>query len=377
MFSRKLTLSTVLSLSMAGLCSQAGHAKPDLTTPVDMQLLHHKESGYRFVTQHFNQPAPTLNWQLGDMDSASASLTTPLRSLATPASPLQQYAKPRNYQVWLAIPDNYRPDNPDNRVLYLLDGNAVIDELDTDILRALAKLDTSQSTPSSAPVLVMIGYQTPYRFDIDARAYDYTPPLLKQSATMFVANSASMMSAPNSPPSEGTLPAALQPDAFKEKNRDRLNGGAEHFVQLIESQIKPWVYQQLGGRPKVEGLWGHSYGGLFVLYNLFTHPQAYDYYFSADPSLWWQNSEIIRYWQDYQQVPAAQQPPAKQLQIRLTFSNSQGADAQMNKADFAQAICTHFAEQCRSQSYEQSHGELFPTSLKLALQQFDSHRQQL
>ncbi|MGO1473340.1 MAG: alpha/beta hydrolase-fold protein [Psychrobacter sp.] len=82
--------------------------------------------------------------------------------------------------------------------------------------------------------------------------------------------------------------------AFQEEGRERLNGGAERFYALIE--IKPWVYEQLGEKPKQVTIWGHSYGGLFVLYNLFKHLEAYQQYFSADPSLWWQKGEMINYW---------------------------------------------------------------------------------
>lgn len=336
--SHKQLMSTVLIIMMASLGANASYAKPDLTTPVDMSLLHAKDIGYRFVTQRFDQSAPSIS---------GAQL--PIK-----------FAKPRHYQVWLAIPKDYQADNPNNKVLYMLDGNAVIGELNKEMLNELTKASSSANTTNTAPALVMIGYQTPYRFDIDARAYDYTPPLLM---THHDKN--------------------LQPDAFKEQNRDRLNGGAEHFYHLIEEQIKPWVYGQLGHKPQTEGIWGHSYGGLFVLYNLFEHSKAYDYYFSADPSLWWQNSEIINYWQSYQSkstslastptlasTTASTKAVANHGRIYLTFSQAQARTTPLSKPEFAQAICAHFAPHCYYQSYEQSHGELLPTSLKQALQVF-------
>lgn len=321
-------ISVILGSTMT-----ASYAKPDLTTPVDMTLLHTDNTGYRFVSQRFDQSTPSIS------DAPS----------------LMAFAKPRHYQVWLAIPKHYRADNPNNKVLYMLDGNAVIEELNQGMLRELTNGLSSVHSAKTAPVLVMIGYQTPYRFDLNARAYDYTPPLL-------------ITDHDNNPPS----------DAFKEQNRERLNGGAEHFYHLIEQKIKPWVYGQLGQKPQTEGLWGHSYGGLFVLYNLFEHPKAYDYYFSADPSLWWHKGEILNYWQAYQQ----HKRPAD-VQIQLTFSSAsqsingskaqdqnQNRAAPLSKPEFAQALCAQFSEQCQYQSYAQSHGELFPTSLKQALEDF-------
>lgn len=54
-------------------------------------------------------------------------------------------------------------------VLYMLDGNAVMDKLDDAFLQQLFA--------GSPPVIVAIGYQTALPFDTAARAWDYTPPL--------------------------------------------------------------------------------------------------------------------------------------------------------------------------------------------------------
>ena len=330
--SRSQRSLAMITITMAGVVMSPSYAKPDLTKTVDMSLLHAKDIGYRFVYHTFSAPAPEL---------FSSSLTD--SQLKT----LQTYAKPRHYQVWLAIPEqttyhllsNNSVKTP-SKVLYMLDGNAAIDDLDKDTLRLLAKSET----PNTAPALVFIGYQTPYRFDVTARAYDYTPPLYARPAK-----------------------------AFQEEGRERLNGGVENFYTLIEKEIKPWVYEQLGDIPEQEAIWGHSYGGLFVLYNLFKHPEAYQQYFSADPSLWWQNGEMINYWQAYQNLPKAQLADItnnKHKQIRLTFSHSPEqitmpvvAPTLMSKKEFAKEVCEHFEERCSYQFYNQSHGEVFTTSL--------------
>ena len=315
------------------------YAKPDLTKTVDMSLLHAKDIGYRFVYHTFSAPAPEL---------FSSSLTD--SQLKT----LQTYAKPRHYQVWLAIPEqttyhllsNNSVKTP-SKVLYMLDGNAAIDDLDKDTLRLL-----SQSTPQkSAPTLVFIGYQTPYRFDVDARAYDYTPPLLANT---------------------------VDNGAFQEEGRERLNGGVENFYTLIEKEIKPWVYEQLGDIPEQEAIWGHSYGGLFVLYSLFEHPDSYQQYFSADPSLWWNDGEILTYWRSYRDLAKAQPAQlATSSPLQLTFSRASKQSAMpditptvLNKKEFAKEVCDHFDKHCRYQFYDQSHGEVFTTSLLESLKRF-------
>ena len=333
----------MITITMAGVMMSPSYAKPDLTKTVDMSLLHAKDIGYRFVYHTFIAPAPEL--------PPSSVTDSQLKTL-------QAYAKPRHYQVWLAIPEqttahllsNNSVKTP-SKVLYMLDGNAAIDDLDKETLRLLSK-----STPQkSAPALVFIGYQTPYRFDVDARAYDYTPPLLANTTDN---------------------------GAFQEEGRERLNGGAEQFYALIEKEIKPWVYEQLGEKPKQEAIWGHSYGGLFVLYNLFEHPEAYQQYFSADPSLWWQDGEMINYWQAYQNLPKTRladisNTKYKTKQIRLTFSYSPEQTTTqaltptlMSKKEFTKEVCEHFEERCSYQFYNQSHGEVFTTSLLESLKRF-------
>jgi predicted alpha/beta superfamily hydrolase len=337
----------IITITIAGVMMSPSYAKPDLTKAVDMSLLHAKDTGYRFVYHTFSAPAPEL---------PSSSVTD--SQLKT----LQAYAKPRHYQVWLAIPEQTTDHQLSNnsvkipsKVLYMLDGNAAIDDLDKETLRSLSK----STTRKPAPALVFIGYQMPYRFDVDARAYDYTPPLLLAKNGL--------------------------KNVFQEEGRERLNGGAEHFYTVIEKEIKPWVYEQLGEKPKQEAIWGHSYGGLFVLYSLFEHPESYQQYFSADPSLWWQDGEMTKYWRVFQNLPKTRLSDiSKTKQVRLTFSQSLEqtttptvkfvttavASTTLDKNDFAKQVCALFQENCSYQFYNQSHGEVLTTSLLESLKRF-------
>lgn len=329
----------IATITMAALTMATSYAKPDLTTPVDMSWLQADDTGYHIVSQDFHALAPTLS-----------------TTVAATSQKTQTYATPRHYRVWLAIPKKPTSQNTaknPTKILYILDGNAAIDDLNSDMLRSL-----SLSKPKGrTPVLVFIGYQTPYRFDVNARAYDFTPPLLSKTG---------------------------DDSAFQEVGRERLNGGAEQFYTLIETEIKPWVYAQLGNKPTQEAIWGHSYGGLFVLYNLLEHPEAYQQYFSADPSLWWHKGEMFKYWQTHQNRSTAKLTNASKLadtsktkQIHLTFSQSPQKTAtpaapstMMSKKDFAEEVCDSFQENCRYQFYNQSHGEVFTTSLRESLRAF-------
>lgn len=73
---------------------------------------------------------------------------------------------------------------------------------------------------------------------------------------------------------------------------DLPSGGAEAFPDLFTQQIRPLINQRLEVQPKRQVLWGHSYGGLLVLYTPMTRPDASDEYAAASPSLWWNNGVI-------------------------------------------------------------------------------------
>ena len=156
----------------------------------------------------------------------------------------------RHYRIWLGRPLKVSAANP---VAYLLDGNAAMAALDTGLLNRLSH----NPTP---PVLVAVGYATPLRIERNARTYDYTPQV-----------------------GEG---------AQRDPLTDVPSGGAQKFLDLLTQQIRPLINQRLEEKPKRQVLWGHSYGGLFVLYTLMTRPDAFDEYAAASPSLWWNGGVI-------------------------------------------------------------------------------------
>ena len=66
----------------------------------------------------------------------------------------------RHYRVWTAVPDK-APPAAGYPVLYMLDGNAVMDKLNDALLQQLSA--------GSPPVIVAIGYLTTLPFDTAAR----------------------------------------------------------------------------------------------------------------------------------------------------------------------------------------------------------------
>ena len=157
----------------------------------------------------------------------------------------------RHYKVWTAIP-NAAPPAEGYPILYALDGNAVMDRVSDSLLAQL-----TQKTP---PVIVAVGYQTTLPFDQNARAYDYRPTVKENSA---------------------------------DSGRDsRKSGGSEAFRQLLQNTIVENVERGMKIDPRRRAIWGHSYGGLFII-DSWLASSRFRIYFSASPSLGRGNASLL------------------------------------------------------------------------------------
>lgn len=162
-----------------------------------------------------------------------------------------QYTK-QNYLIQVTavgkMPQNGYP------VLYILDGNAFFPFASSLAQGFNIRADEHGVNPM---LIVGIGYSSKQFTDLTARSLDYTPK-------------------PN--------PAIM--------NAQYQHGGAEQFHQFIEDELKPLIAQTWQVNPKLQGLFGHSYGGLYTLYNLLKYQDNYSHYFIASPSIWWNNYQI-------------------------------------------------------------------------------------
>lgn len=158
----------------------------------------------------------------------------------------------RRYRIFRAEPAE--PPPPSGfAVLYLLDGNAVFQALTSDLLRAVPEL-----------VLVGIGYETDAAFSVADRWLDYTPPL----------------------GSDGPAPDPYRPE--------RMAGGADHFLAALTGEFRRAAEAGLAVDPRRRSVWGHSFGGLCVLYALFKQPSSFSGFIPVSPSLWWGDGVMDR-----------------------------------------------------------------------------------
>lgn len=138
-------------------------------------------------------------------------------------------------------------------VLYLLDGQAALDLLRDDLL---ARFPQDQ-----LPVIVTLGYDVDTRIAGDDRTRDYTPP---------------------------------DPDGQPVADpRGRPAGQADRFLSRLSQTILPAAEALVPVDPGRRMLWGHSYGGLFVLYAASRGDAPFSSYVAASPSLWWDDARFL------------------------------------------------------------------------------------
>ncbi|MCR6631881.1 MAG: alpha/beta hydrolase-fold protein [Magnetospirillum sp.] len=158
------------------------------------------------------------------------------------------------YRVLLALPAEPVPPQG-YPVIYLLDGNATLPMM-------LAAQDAARAGQGPAAV-VGVGYPIDGPFDVQRRYWDLTPP---------------------TPPEYLLVKDGAPPPA---------TGGRDVFWAFMERDLRPAIERRLPVDRARQTLYGHSLAGLFTLHVLFTHPDAFQTYVAADPSIWWNDRSVL------------------------------------------------------------------------------------
>ncbi|MFA5488068.1 MAG: alpha/beta hydrolase-fold protein [Candidimonas sp.] len=119
---------------------------------------------------------------------------------------------------------------------------------------------------SSAPsaIIVGIGYDSDEEGRKAARAYDYTPQVVAGRSEF-----------------DPRVPAWR-------------SGGAAPFLDMLEARLLPDALAHCPADRSRMTLFGHSYGGLCVLYSLLERAPVFKRYAAASPSLWWRDGHFLR-----------------------------------------------------------------------------------
>lgn len=70
------------------------------------------------------------------------------------------------------------------------------------------------------------------------------------------------------------------------------SGGGEAFMDFMEKELIPYIESHYPTAP-FRMLIGHSFGGLTAINTLFERPDLFKAYLALDPSMWWDNQQLL------------------------------------------------------------------------------------
>lgn len=147
-----------------------------------------------------------------------------------------------NYDIKVALPENYNPEATQYSTIYLLDG----EEIFSFVAEKSKKISSDLSVLNALVISISYG---------NDRVNDYTP----------------------SKASEG-------------------DGGAEKFALFIKNDLIPRIESDFAAdtsrRSRV--ILGHSFGGLFAAYAFTNHNSDFGNYIMLSPSIWYDNEIMLR-----------------------------------------------------------------------------------
>jgi predicted alpha/beta superfamily hydrolase len=115
----------------------------------------------------------------------------------------------------------------------------------------------------------------------------------------------------------------------------KTSGGADKFLGFIKNELIPYVdktYPSNGDNT----LWGHSLGGLFVMYALLNEPKTFKSYIAVDPSFWWDNNYLPK-------IAAGKLSALAGSNTTLFISGREGRDGKSMKIDTMDTILKKIA----------------------------------
>ncbi|WP_297988013.1 alpha/beta hydrolase-fold protein [uncultured Campylobacter sp.] len=219
-----------------------------------------------------------------------------------------------------------------DRVVFMVDANAQFPIL----LNSYAKIyangakQNAKAVPklSKTVLIVGIGYDSPLAYDIKRRTRDLTP--------------------------------AASGEEYAN------GGGAAEFYDFVKDELFPLVEKKYSTAKSDKIYFGHSFGGLFGIYALLRDNGIFDEFFIASPSLWWDESQLIRDALDEGKLRSNLKAKfimlvAGSREIRKGKTDKAGI---LKAADLAEILKTKGLS-CEFRLYEgASHGEVIPLALQ-------------
>lgn len=188
-------------------------------------------------------------------------------------------------RVFLRVPQGDAPEAgwPS---LTMTDGNAVIGTA-VDAMRAQASYPSG--TNLGEGVLIAVGYPTEGAYDPMRRSWDLGPP-----------------------------PGASYPPFWPGSPEVRTGGGGELARFLVED-VREFLEPKVRLDAARQGLFGHSFGGLFALWLMFNRPGAFSHWIAASPSITWEDSFLLGHLDAFA-------PGGRELTVHLSAGEWEGPD---------------------------------------------------
>lgn len=236
----------------------------------------------------------------------------------------------KQYRLFLAVPKN----TTHATLIYSVDGNAQFPLMVNEAIK---------QKNGTLPAIISVGYVGDNAYFITERTHDYTP--------------------------------SVKGEAFSR------GGNAEHFYQFFLTQVRPYALEQLAKANisvTQQSLFGHSFGGVFTLYVLFNHPETFQRYIAASPSLWWGKGDWVNkaQWQAIpNDIPIVITLGEKEEKPDLSkLSKEQQQNYQERSSWLTQRqLCQYLSEagkQCDFYLFEgKGHGGSIPDAIKTALEE--------
>lgn len=181
----------------------------------------------------------------------------------------------QTFRIQVMQPARRRGDQCRYPVVYVTDGNWVF-----DMFKSISYLLQISARDSPPFILVGIGYpgESPFAGEM-LRARDFTSPPYPAADTSFE-NIAEYWTKEGKKLEVGEYEGVLLP----EPGAKYYLGGAD-FRQFIAEHLIPFIDSHYATDPNHRTYFGHSGGGWFGLYTLFTEPKLFNNYIVSSPGL--------------------------------------------------------------------------------------------
>lgn len=237
--------------------------------------------------------------------AAGAQTAEPQSFLKVEQHAIRSSVNHLDYRLFVSLPAGYSAnDTTTYPVLYALDGNYSF-----QLIQAVSGY---LQNGSAIPRIIIVGAGYPDSSNSDIRRrMDLTP---------------------SSDPKGDSLERRvyLQPG----DTTSRLpSGGAPAFLETLRHDVIPLIertYRTSGDR----ALLGHSFGGLFTLYTLYTAPQLFGRYGIFSPATWWDQKRLL---DQISKVKLPRGPAAARVVVAVGADEDEGMRAE---ADSVSALLT-------------------------------------